>query len=60
MNLLGFTSGDLIGLFILAVIIFVIIVALKFFLKMTLGVVKMGCLVGVLIMIGAAFLFWIF
>lgn len=60
MNILGFTTGDLIGLFILALIIIVIIVGLKFVLKMTVGVVKMGCLVGILIMIGAGLLFWLF
>jgi hypothetical protein len=59
MNLLGFTSGDIWGLLILAVIIFVIWLVLKFVLKMTVGVLKMGCLVGVLIMAAAVLIMWL-
>ncbi len=59
MDILGFTSGDLIGLLVLAVIIIVILVVLKFVLKMAFGVIKMGCLVGVLILVGAALLLWL-
>lgn len=59
MNILGFTSGDLIGLLILAIIIAVIIFVLKFVLKMAFGVVKMGCFVGVLIFAAIALLLWL-
>lgn len=59
MNILGFTSGDLFGLFILAVIIIVILVVLKFVFKMAMGVVKMGCLIGILIVVGVALLLWL-
>ena len=59
MSILGFTSGDLIGLFVLAVIILVILFVLKFVLKMAFGVIKMGCLVGVLIVAAVALLLWI-
>ena len=59
MNILGFTSGDLIGLLILAIIILVILFVLKFVLKMAFGVVKMGCLVGVLIVAAAALFMWL-
>lgn len=54
-----FTSGDLIGLLVLAGIIIVVLVALKFFFKMTVGVMKMGCLVGVLIIAAVALLMWL-
>lgn len=59
MNILGFTSGDLFGLLILAVIIIVILFVLKFVMKMAFGVVKMGCLIGVLILAAAALLLWL-
>lgn len=59
MNILGFTSGDLIGLLILAVIVIVILFVLKFVFKMAFGVLKMGCLVGVLIVAAAALLMWL-
>jgi len=59
MNILGFTSGDLIGLLILAVIVIVILFVLKFVFKMAFGVVKMGCFVGVLIVAAVALLLWI-
>lgn len=59
MNLFGFSSGDIWGLLILAVILFVIWLVLKFVFKMTMGVLKMGCLVGVLIMAAAALLIWL-
>jgi hypothetical protein len=59
MNILGFTTGDLIGLLILAIVIGVIWLALKFFLKMTAGVLKMGCLVGVLIFAAVVLLIWL-
>ena len=59
MNILGFSSGDLIGLVILAIIIIVILFVLKFVLKMAFGVIKMGCLVGVLIVAAVALLLWI-
>ena len=59
MNILGFTSGDIIGLLILAVVIIVILFVLKFVLKMAFGVVKMGCFVGVLIVAAVALLLWI-
>jgi len=59
MNILGFTSGDLIGLLILAVIVIIILFVLKFVFKMAFGVVKMGCFVGVLIVAAVALLLWI-
>lgn len=59
MNILNFSSGDLTGLFILAIIILVILFVLKFVMKMAFGVMKMGCLVGVLIVAAAAFFMWL-
>jgi hypothetical protein len=59
MNILGFTTGDLIGLVIVAIIVAVILIVLKFVLKMAVGVLKMGCLVGVLIFVAAAILLWL-
>jgi hypothetical protein len=59
MNILGFTTGDLIGLLILAIVIGAIWLGLKFVLKMTAGVLKMGCLVGVLIVAAVALLLWL-
>ena len=59
MNILGFTSGDLIGLLILAVIVIVILFVLKFVFKLAFGVLKIGCFVGVLIVAAVALLLWI-
>ncbi len=59
MNVLGFTSVDLTGLFILAIIILVILFVMKFVMKMAFGVVKMGCLIGILIVAAVALFMWL-
>lgn len=59
LGILGFSDLDLWGLAIAAIIILVILFALKFVFKMAFNVVKMGCLVGVLIIAGIALLLWL-
>ncbi|MBE2222984.1 MAG: hypothetical protein IAF02_15680 [Anaerolineae bacterium] len=59
MNILGLTSVDLNTLLIAAIIIAGIIFALKFVFKMAAGVIKMGCLVGILIFAGIVLLLWL-
>jgi hypothetical protein len=59
MDILGFTSGDLTSLLIVAVVILVIIFILKFVLKMAFSVVKIGCFGGVLIFVAIALLLWL-
>jgi hypothetical protein len=59
MDILGFTSGELTSLLILAIVILIIIFVLKFVLKMAFSIGKIGCFAGILIFAAIALLLWL-
>ena len=59
MNIVGYTSGDLMGLLVLAAVVVVILFILRFVLKMAFNVIRLGCLGGILAIAAVALLLWV-